>query len=45
MDDVKLKSEKRKVACGAEVIKGVGYLFRVVTQGGWRGSGDTVDGT
>jgi len=45
MDNVKLEFEKRKVACGAEVIKGVGYLFRVVTEGGWRGMGDTVDGT
>ena len=44
MDSEKLK--KRKVVCeAAEVNKGVGYLFRVVTEGGWRGIGDTVDGT
>jgi len=42
---VKLELEKRKVVCGTEVIKGVGYLFRVITEGGWRGIGDTVDGT
>jgi len=41
--NVKLELEKRKVVCGAEVIKGVGCLFRVVTEGGWRGIGDTVD--
>jgi len=45
MDNVKLELEKRKVVCGAKVIKGVGYLFRVVTEAGWRGIGDTVDGT
>ena len=39
---MKLELEKRKVVCGAEVIKGVGYLFRLVTEGGWRGIGDTV---
>jgi len=43
--NVKLELEKRKVVCGAEVIKGVGYLFLVVTEGGWRGIGDTVDVT
>jgi len=42
---MKLELEKRKVVCGAEVIKGVGYLFRVVTEGGWQGIEDTVDGT
>jgi len=40
-----LELKKRKVVCGAEVIKRVGYLFGVVTEGGWRGIGDTVDGT
>jgi len=42
---VKLELEKRKVVCGTEVIKGVGYLLGIVTEGGWRGIGDTVDGT
>jgi len=28
------KLKKRKVACGAEVIKGAGDHFRVVTEGG-----------
>jgi len=42
---VKLELEKRKVVCGVEVIKGVGYLFGVVTEGGWLGIGNTVDGT
>jgi len=45
MDNVKLELEKRKVVCGAEVIEGVVYLFRVFTEGGWRGIGDIVDGT
>ena len=39
------KLEKRKVVRGAEVIKEVGDHFRVVTEGGWRGIEDTVDGT
>jgi len=45
MDNVKFELEKRKVVCGAEVIKEVRCLFRVVTEGGWREIGDTVDGT
>jgi len=40
-----LKLEKRKVVCGAEIIKGVEDHFRIVTDGRWRGIGDTVDGT
>ena len=36
---------EEKVVWGAEVIKGVGYLFRVAIEGGWRGIGDTVGGT
>ena len=44
MDNVKLELEKGKVVCGAGVIEGVRYIFRVVTEGGWRGIGDTVDG-
>jgi len=38
------KSEKRKVICEAEVIKGVGDHFQVVTGSGWRGIEDTADG-
>jgi len=40
-----LELEKGNVVCGAEVIKGVGDLFGIVREGGWRGIGDTVDGT
>jgi len=39
------KLKKKKVVCGVEVIKGVGDHFRVVTEGAWRGIGDTVDET
>jgi len=46
MDNVKLELKKRKVVCGTEEIEGFdGYLVRHVTEGGWRGIGDTVDGT
>jgi len=43
--NVKLELETSKVVCGAEVIEGFGYLFGVVTEGEWRGIGDTVDGS
>jgi len=39
------KLKKRKVVCGAEMIKGDGDHSRVVTEGRWPRIGDTVDGT
>jgi len=34
MDNVELEVKDEEVVCGAEVIKGVGDHFRVVTEGG-----------